>query len=71
MIINKNDFILDIPIINSKQKSYKVLSPKEVKYYTNITNYDESLIKYKSNIKELSYKNKINTNIGNIEIMEK
>lgn len=68
-VLKKNDYVLDIPIINSKQKIYKATSPKDVTYYTNINEYDESLVNYKSNIKELSYKNKENSNIGNIDVL--
>lgn len=68
-ILKKNDYILDIPIINSKQTIYKATSPKEITYYTNINSFDKELVKYKSNIKEISYKNKINTKIGNIDIL--
>lgn len=68
-ILKKNDYVMDIPTINSKQKLYKATSPKEVIYYTNINTFDESLINYKSNIKELSYKNKIDSNIGDIEVL--
>lgn len=67
LITSKNDVIKEIPVEDSKIKSYKIKVNDDIYYYTDEFKEDELKIEYEGKEK-LSYRNKLGEKIGTVKI---